>query len=284
MKPGVESQTSVLVCMGRAAAHGATSVARFSDPTAIKLLPDEARARVERYHANPHPKTLRGKLGRNILQHRGSMMVTRTVAIDDAIRAVSAPQLVILGAGLDGRAWRMAELHDTIVFEVDHPDTQRQKRARAAALSQTAREVRFVPVDFSRDSLEAALSAAGHDATRPTIWVWEGVVMYLHLAEIEATLAVVKRRSAFGSRIIIAYHRPTLISWFVGFYLRRIGEPLRSAFTPEAMRELLARFGFAVKSDEDLLTIGSALASDIGKAMRRLSHLSIVIADRRAQT
>jgi O-methyltransferase involved in polyketide biosynthesis len=38
------------------------------------------------------------------------MMVARTVAIDGAIRTAVSSQVVILGAGLDGRAWRMPEL------------------------------------------------------------------------------------------------------------------------------------------------------------------------------
>ena len=133
------------------------------------------------------------------------MMVARTVAIDEAVRAAASPQVVILGAGLDGRAWRMPELRDVTVFEVDHPDSQREKRARAAALQRIAREVRFVPVDFTRDRLDDALAAAGHDPTRPTTWVWEGVVMYLERADIEATLAVIQRRSAPASRLVMMY-------------------------------------------------------------------------------
>lgn len=99
-----------------------------------------------------------------------SLMIARTVAIDDAIRASAAPQVVILGAGLDGRAWRMSELSDATVFEVDHPDSQREKRARAAQLAPIAREIRFVPVDFARDDLEAALAAGGHDPMQRLSW------------------------------------------------------------------------------------------------------------------
>ena len=99
------------------------------------------------------------------------------------MRDAGAPQVVILGAGLDGRAWRMPELRDVTVFEVDHPDSQREKAARAAALLRVAREVRFVPVDFTRDRLDEPLAAAGHDPARPTTWIWEGVVMYLTTAE-----------------------------------------------------------------------------------------------------
>ncbi len=72
-------------------------------------------------------------------------MVPRTVAIDEALREAvggadgeavgdrgvrRAEQLVVLGAGLDGRPWRMPELAAVAVFEVDHPASQRDKLDR----------------------------------------------------------------------------------------------------------------------------------------------------------
>ena len=56
MKPGQESQTAVMVCAARAAAHGRTSVAAFTDPTALALLPEDARRHVERFRAGGPPK------------------------------------------------------------------------------------------------------------------------------------------------------------------------------------------------------------------------------------
>jgi methyltransferase (TIGR00027 family) len=266
--------------MARAAAHGTTKVPRFTDPTALALLPDDARKTVEQFHAGERPRRLRDRLARKFLEARTPIMVARTVAIDDAIRAAVNPQLVILGAGLDGRAWRMPELRDVTVFEVDHPDSQRDKRTRSAALTPTAREVRFVTVDFTRDRLGDALAAAGHDAARPTTWVWEGVVMYLSPAEIEATLAVIAERSAPGSRLIVVYHRPSLVLRLQRPIMRRIGEPLRSAFAPEAMAALLATYGFRVAVDQDLAEIGQGLSLELGRAMRRFRRLRIATADR----
>src|SRR4029450_2904655 len=96
---------------------------------------------------------LRARMRRSYFETQAKMMAARTVVIDDAIRAAASPQLVILGAGLDGRAWRMPELARVSVFEVDHPDSQRDKRARVSSLEQCAREVRFVPVDFEHGNL-----------------------------------------------------------------------------------------------------------------------------------
>jgi methyltransferase (TIGR00027 family) len=266
--------------MARAAANGATPVAAFSDPTALALLPEEARARVERYRAGVAPKDRREHFQRVFLEKRAQMMIARTVAIDDAVRAARSPQVVILGAGLDGRAWRMPELENSVVFEVDHPDTQREKTARVQQLTRNAAEVRFVPVDFTRDSLDAALARAGHGPTRATTWIWEGVVMYLTRAEVEATLAVVERRSAPKSRLVVAYVVPAPIRWIVGFFLRRLGEPIRSVFTASEMDELLRRYGFRVAQDQDVVTIGAALSPELARGTRPMKHLRIVTADR----
>jgi methyltransferase (TIGR00027 family) len=267
--------------MGRAIAHGNSDVSRYADPTAITLLPEEARRKVEVIRSGAKPKSRREKFERAMHIGRSKMMVARTVVIDDAVREVSNPQLVILGAGLDGRAWRMPELRDEVVFEVDHPDSQRQKRARVATLTQTARDVRFVPVDFLRDKLDDALAAAGHDPSRPTTWIWEGVVMYLDKADIENTLSVIQKRSAPGSRLIIAYHSPALILKLVGFLVKRVGEPLRSAFKADQMREMLGKFGFGVFQDESIASLGARLSPDIGKMAKAVGHLRIVTADRR---
>ena len=106
--------------------------------------------------------------------------------------------MVLLGAGLDARAWRLQELAGTTVFEADHPDSQAEKRSRLGSLPATADQVRFVPVDLSRDDLGAALGSAGHRADLPTFWIWEGVVVYLTTEQVRATLAAVGALSVPG--------------------------------------------------------------------------------------
>jgi methyltransferase (TIGR00027 family) len=282
MKEGHASRTAVLVCMGRAVGHKTGRVARFSDPTARDLLPDDARARLDRFDPEVRPRGLRARIYDGYLRNQSKLMVARTVAIDDAVRTASASQLVILGAGLDGRAWRMPELRDVVVFEVDHPDSQRDKRARVSRLTPASGDIRFVPVDFTRDSLDDALAKAGHDATRPTTWIWEGVVMYLTPADIEKTLAIVERRSAPGSRLTITYHAPTPMRWIVGFVVGRLGEPLRSVFRPAAMAALLVKHGFVVVKDDGIPTISASLTTDRASQSRYTNHFRVAVADRPA--
>ena len=273
-----------MVCMARAMAHGTTPVAKFADPTALAFLPDDARARVERFRSGAAPATPRERIERKFLQKRSSMMVARTVAIDDVVRAAGAAQVVILGAGYDGRAWRMPELRDAVVFEVDHPDTQREKRARTDALEQFAREVHFVPVDFTRDNLDDALAAAGHDAARPTTWIWEGVVMYLERAAIDATLRVVARRSASGSTLLVLYMAPSILTPVVGMVVRGVGEPLRSVLTRDEMRVILESHGLEVARDADLAELGADISADAARRARTMKHLRLAVARTREAT
>jgi len=182
----------------------------------------------------------------------------RTAAIDEALRealAAGAEQLVILGAGLDARAWRVPGLERTIVFEVDHPATQAYKRARFETRGSIAAEVRFVEVDFARDALDDALAKAGHRADAKTFWIWEGVTMYIPHDATRATMGVMAARSARGSRAAITYATPDATplgptmarAAFVAF--RGLGEPIVGMWTDEQIADALADAGFDVVDD-----------------------------------
>jgi methyltransferase (TIGR00027 family) len=235
---------------------------------------------VERVRSDAPARGLKARFARVRLRHLATAMAVRTVEIDDAIRAVPTPQVVILGAGLDGRAWRLPELRGIDVFEVDHPDSQRDKRLRVGALEPIG-NVRFVPVDFVRDDLDAALAQAAHDPSKPTTWIWEGVVMYLAPADIEATLRVIARRSLPGSRMVVVYHAPSPIVRILGFIVKWMGEPLKSSFKPDAIRALLDKYGFTAHRDESIASLGAPLDRAVARAMKRITHLRIVTADRR---
>jgi methyltransferase (TIGR00027 family) len=185
----------------------------------------------------------------------------RTAAIDAALRGAvdsGIDRLVLLGAGLDGRAWRLPWLRDVDVLEVDHPDTQALKRERTASLPPLSRSVRFVPVDFERERLGDRLDAGGHEANRRTFWIWEGVTPYLEPEAIEATLRDIADRSASGSLLAMTYATPEItpvplpgLRTIVPLGFRTLGEPLRGLATPEQTQARLRRFGFTVLTDTD---------------------------------
>ena len=236
----------MMVAYMRAVADvGASDVRDFRDPTARVFLNEKWSRRL----AKLEEQVNRGRKTMTLGYARvpADLMALRTSTIDAAVGAAVARgtvQVVILGAGLDGRAWRMTELAGSRVFEVDHPATQAFKRRHVGALPPSIADVTFVPIDFEHESLDAALARAGHDATRPTCWIWEGVVMYLTPGVVRSTLANIAKRSAEGSTLIVNYHT-TMRGRFVRMLFRALGEPVKSEWSPEEMAEALraARFG-----------------------------------------
>ena len=95
-----------------------------------------------------------------------------------------------------------------------------------------------------------------------------------------ATVAVIARRSAPTSRLMVLYHSPAVLLKIVGPIVRRLGEPLRSVFTAEQMRALLSRHGFTVVSDQDIRTIGAAMSRAVRESTRPITHMRIATADR----
>jgi methyltransferase (TIGR00027 family) len=182
-----------------------------------------------------------------------SHLVHRTIFIDEVVRVSPARQLVILGAGLDARAHRLDELRETIVFEVDQPSTQTYKRPRAASLPTCAKEIRYVAVDFEKDDLGERLASAGHDAGAPTIWIWEGVTMYLTREAVAGTLATVRARSTIGSELALTYVSPGIGSLAKPVFLA-IREPLRWLARPEEMHALAREQGFDVARESQPTT------------------------------
>lgn len=179
----------------------------------------------------------------------------RTRAIDDALAEEArdgAPQLVILGAGLDARAHRLASLERTTIFEVDHPDTQREKRARLGEGSGRSAPLHYVSVDFERDRLVDELPRVGFDRLTRATFLWEGVTMYLTAIAAQATIRAVSALAAPGSAFALTYRAPGL-RWegaLANVAVRALGEPFRLSFTPQAIADELAAVGFAVESDE----------------------------------
>lgn len=262
MRPGRPSFTAQLVAAARAVyTEAPASLAVLHDPLAVGLLAEPLRTAARALLALPGGPTLAHHVTSRVSWGLAPTVPLRTAAIDEELRALAAAgvrQLVLLGAGLDARAWRLPELRDTVVFEVDHPSTQAHKRERVAEEPPLARELRFVSVDFERDRLEARLRAAGLDTAAPSAWVWEGVTMYLPHAAIAHTIGAVAALAAPGSALLTTYlpldHGTPLARRLGAGLALAVGERLRGAIAPEALAGLLAERGFEVERDEDART------------------------------
>jgi methyltransferase (TIGR00027 family) len=178
--------------------------------------------------------------------------VVRERYVEDLIRREAQrglDQIVILGAGFDTRAYRIAELVGISVFEVDHPITQKQKRAALARLANAVPpDVRFVGVDFEVDDLGERLRASGYREDVRTLFVWQGVSMYLTQAGIDRTLAFVARHSGKGSVVVFDYFDARAMksteAVVIRFFTSIMGEKVTWAIDQTEIQSFLTSRGF----------------------------------------
>jgi methyltransferase (TIGR00027 family) len=252
------SRTAEFMAVFRASEHAKAEGARaFADPLAASLLPDELRLAASLFKMPPAAALLNAYIDRRWPGARTSG-IARTRLIDDWIgqAAGEIDQVVLLGAGFDTRAWRLNALASARIFEVDHPNTAAVKQARLRSAHADLRKVTFVKVDFEKDDFDQLLRAAGFDATRSAIVVWEGVSQYLT----GETVCGVMRwagKLAPGSRFIFTYVHEGVLDGSVAFVgadkvIAKVdgsGEPWRFGLLPEQLPAFLRERGLTLLSD-----------------------------------
>ena len=258
----------MFVCQGRAVADGRIGVGSFADPIAGRLLSEAELTPVRMARRGAAVADARERYAVRSVVSCAEVVAPRTVLIDaavtEAIERRADSQVVLLGAGLDGRPWRLAALRDVTVMSVDHPASQADLRRRARGLPAAACDLRFVAVDLARGQLAPALAAGGHDPRRPTVWVWEGVIPYLARQEVADTLDALTAVSGEGSTLVAQYQSRSvaaqlgravagLVARASGVPSPLAGEPWRSLWSEARMGALLTGRGWAVETDLDLL-------------------------------
>ena len=117
------------------------------------------------------------------------VVTARTLHIDRMIeRALPGlEQLVVLGAGYDTRAYGSLKREGLRFFELDRPATQLVKVEALRRAGIDASHVTFVSADLERDRLSDVLLAAGYEPSKRTLFLWEGVTIYLSEGDVLAT-------------------------------------------------------------------------------------------------
>ncbi|MGO4275897.1 class I SAM-dependent methyltransferase, partial [Paenibacillus sp. TAF58] len=132
-------------------------------------------------------------------------VAVRTRFLDEfVLDAVAARdrQVVVVGAGLDARAFRLPLAPDTVFFEVDRPDVVVVKEHIVAAAGLEARcDRRMLVGDVTDPEWLAALAAAGWRQDLPTVWVLEGFLVYFEPEVRTALVTTLAAVSAPGSRL-----------------------------------------------------------------------------------
>jgi methyltransferase (TIGR00027 family) len=212
----------------------------------------------------------------------------RKHAIRGALRAAverGHKQAVFVGAGFDMLSESLPS--DARAFEVDHPATQtfRGKPER----------VELVPVDLITDSMASALAARpSFDPTASTVFVAEGLLMYLKRPVVDRVLAELARGP--GERTIIlsivtpdptAHGKVRLHSQrkVVDWIMRWIDEPFIWGEGPTELKETLGRHGFDIVSIENTMDLRDTLLSESArKKLPRSPGEIIVVAHKAARS
>ena len=169
--------------------------------------------------------------------------------VTEALDSIDA--LVVLGAGLDTLAYRLARLSDIPIFEVDQPvNIDRKAAAVQRVLGQVPSSIQLVPLDFERDDVLTVLAERGYRADYRTFFVWEAVTQYLSADAVHATLESL-RPAASGSRLVFTYVRRDFIDG-VNFYgaeqlyrrFRQRQQLWRFGLQPEEVAAFLAGHGW----------------------------------------
>jgi methyltransferase (TIGR00027 family) len=169
--------------------------------------------------------------------------------VTEALDSIDA--VVVLGAGLDTLAYRLARRSVIPIFEVDQPvNIERKAAAVRRVLGTIPSSVHLVPLDFERDDVLTALAERGYRADYRAFFIWEAVTQYLSADAVHATLESL-RPAASGSRLVFTYVRRDFIDG-VNFYgaeqlyrrFRQRQQLWRFGLQPEEVAAFLAGHGW----------------------------------------
>ncbi|OLP17237.1 hypothetical protein BST81_17170 [Leptolyngbya sp. 'hensonii'] len=127
------------------------------------------------------------------------LLALRTRFFDDFLLAATASiqQVVILAAGLDARAFRLPLPAETQIYELDQPAVLAKKQQ---VLGQTQAQChrQTISVDFTQPWV-GLLIDQGYQPDVPSVWIMEGLLMYLTTAEVRELLQTIWQNAAMGS-------------------------------------------------------------------------------------
>lgn len=212
-------------------------------------------ARADRLFDDPWAHALAGSAGYARLAaseraggRENGFLPVRTRFFDDLLLDAAgwAQQIVLLGAGLDTRAFRLGLPSSVTVYEIDRPGPLAAKDAVLAAAGARPSCARVAIDADLRGEWSAALVAAGFDRAGPTVWLAEGLMFYLDPPSVRALLSgaaalsetrAVLAADIFGTGLLRLPGMTTSIE-----QLRQTGRPL--PFCTDEPAALLARHGW----------------------------------------
>lgn len=225
------------------------------DPYAVHFINPEI---IEFGIKHPEEAKIKVQAMEDHLPGLSSSIMARVKYFDDAVNEAienGLQQLVILGAGYDTRAYRIEGLGEKVkVLEVDHPNTQNFKKEKIREIfGSLPDQVTYVPIDFETQKLERKLFENGYDESLKTLFILEGLIMYIPSEAVDETLNFIVNKSGKGSQIIFDYYPESVVdgtsALVVGQNIRnfliKMEEPLQFGIKDGTIEQFLSSYGFS---------------------------------------
>jgi methyltransferase (TIGR00027 family) len=172
-------------------------------------------------------------------------------ALRDGLR-----QVVVLGAGFDTLAVRLhGAFSETNFLEIDHPATQRIKKLVVENNRSSKQNLQFISLDLTAENLATnLLSSPGYHSQLDTLFIAEGLLMYLAPAEIDRIFQFIRSHSGSKSRFAFTFME-TQSDGRIGFrqssrvvdaWLRLRGEAFKWGSKRSLIGDFLGARGFTV--------------------------------------
>lgn len=247
------SQTAMLIASLRALACYEDDIQlRGNDYMAELFLPEEKRMPLK-------SPDIRKEIKKAMPEGLYEYVIARTKHFDKLFLHMlnqQIPQIVLLGAGYDSRAYRYAsDIGNSKIFEVDMTGTQKEKIKNLEDNKINIHpNVVHVEADFEQDGWFQSLYDAGYENSLKTLYVWEGVTFYLSPESVELTLRMLRVHSLSGSTISFDYQHIDAHNKLIDTGLKE--ESIKFGLNSQECDDYLKALGYSVieKIDSSILS------------------------------
>lgn len=280
------SRTAEMTCLSRAASFLETNRHYHSDDhLAVRLLPSFVGLLI-------HVSLFRRFFVR-ILAPTGvyEYVIARTKYVDAAFEMALAErfdQILLFGAGFDTRALRFhAQAEHTRIFELDAPLTQQAKiqQCRKRDISIQSNLV-FIAIDFDKEKLSHKLDMAGFKKDRRSLFILEGLLMYLDPESVSATFQTIREYAGTGSRVVFDYIQASVLRQEKTLYgesglartVSKAGEQWRFGIEPDEVAAFAAAYGLIVGDHKCARELEAAyFQDDDGRLVGRVNGTHCIV-------
>lgn len=200
------SYTAFVACFYRKMENSLTTYRLFHDPVAEKMLPEGFEDTLTRDGVSSWwciGKKTAHEIVKQCIRIRHRFFNDKIAEyLCKYKKEGRTPQFVNMGCGLDGRAFYNIFPKETVIYEVDRKEVLEYKQQCVEGLVPKVKRV-VVPCDIVEDDWQTKLVEKGFQVNQPTVWLAEGVLLYMPKEKVKTMLSTMAELSESGSFVAV---------------------------------------------------------------------------------